>query len=659
MKASEARKNLDFILFNSADLSLKTQAGFGSFNQPLEYKKSKLATLGQPFLIDDFIGDDVRAINAAATQIAEKADQYKADIVLFRNTLQSRLDSIRSQNTQLAEKINNYSISNPNPETQVYWVSDSFNTGSYIDQKQSSVFLDSDYGYIELPVDSLVPVGGITVKLDSPTMRASKTIPGCNLLAIDYTPGSATEPPQGVFESSPVLSLANPFDNDPQTWFEVERVFVLPQQRVVNRSKGFFADNNGSVVDVKEVTQDLDWKAYIDWGDGSVDEGPNQQGVRVVEFIDPQKLDESTTVSTSQNSDSKLHITLTLGKPQPISYLRVGFGLRDPSAPLVIDEVWAQVSGLTDPIFLGKDIKVAVGDQVESSTTATQIAQPQPRNASITLPFPTTRNVEKVTLVARSGIGALTKILHPYLWANVHRRSVRNYGFFKSVDHEDIPKRLPVFEKIPTIRVSSSPNNNWGSMGTLDRESSVSEGQVIDSENKQGPIAGLGAAADAFFNVRPGSKDALIYNGITSVFGDLFNIGGFSRDFTVTDVEQGVDVFHAFRSGIILTGMSLDERNYKPKGELRSIVRKFAKPVSAVSLFVDYEIPSNWESSDWVTFMVSFDRGQTWTSIVPNSILKLPVPSDEVIFRALIKGNSADKTLSPKILHYAIKGIQA
>jgi hypothetical protein len=668
------RRWISSIDTNSADLSKierDVYAAIVKASLPELPYVPPIAPLAEPGNLDELVGEHLSTVDEHTVRVAERVDTLHDWLIDINNTLSAEIEAVEGQVLKATDAINGLTFQAADEAHDFYWVVDTFNSSTFVDQSKSQAFVNSDHGFVSLPPKNYAPVGTYVVELDTKVMKDSRTFPGCNILVLDQSGGTTDSEPSVQFETRNTKDVQNMFDGDPLTWFEVERNFIPRSQKMSQEGKAWVYDSGGIVGDVLDKTSDFDWKVYVQWPAEAVDQGPDKKGYRIAEMteIDPTKLQKSAPLSNPGASfDAKLSFTITLNEPTELSNIRLTPLVRSGGANITVDELSAQTDSLSAPIVVAKDVQLT-----NTRQPSNKIQQELERRTGVStvgtvFSIPTDRKVTKL-YVKLSGQPQAVSLAHPFIWVNVHRRSVRHYGLFDSVDHEDIKKRLSVFGANPPILTSHYLKSGLtGSTLTVTPKNVPSNGQVLDSENKGGILQGLsGVGQDALKSAAARANPftaALLAIG-SDLLPNILNIGGFDRTFTVTDVKTGYDVFTGYRSAIALKEVAVERIQYSDTGVLYTVERSFPRPVTQIGLFADTWIPGTWGAGNWVEFSISLDGGSTWQTITPLSGeavdqgIKLKASVQKFILQIKLRGNPADVYHSPEVRHYALRGYPA
>lgn len=618
--------------------------------------------------IDELVGDHIRWVFDFNYEIATRVDKSYSNITQVNNSLGAQLDLLESLIGQASETLDGLSFGKADEGTDFAWVTDSFNSNLFTEDS-SSVFVNTDQGYVTLLPKSRNVIDDLDVTLDYDLLKAQKALPGVNILTsqVQYLNSGI----EIYYDQSPSRTTFNLLDKDPMTWLEIERNFIYPNQKLIQKSKAWVSDSTGNLSSVQEKTQNLDWNVVVKWPTVESEQ-------QIAEFIDPQDNYNSAT-STLDHKDRSFNtvvkIILTLKNPRPVSSILITPFLRFQESNLKLQSLSLIVEGLGEELVVASDKFLTKDNNESSSITSSQTKSPTETTSGVRIPFPTDRNVKQVLLTLEGEVVDNLTFAHPFVWVNIHRRSERNYGLFSSVDHEDISKRLPIYEKPPLLSFSTFKTSIIGSLFLSPTTEVPANGSVIDSEVKKGPldfikpIASQAARAEDFNKTNAvgsiANLPSSILTGIaSSLIGNFLNIGGFSRDFTVTDQQSGFDILTGARSSVALRGIELENIIFSDEGVWTSKEREFLVPVKTFGLYVETRSPEDWPTNEWFEYYVSLNN-QNWTPIKPlkgqdiDQSLKLETPIKKFKLQVRLKGNPNDKTRSPELLHYAVKGLIA
>lgn len=609
----------------------------------------------------DYAGDHIDTVTFAITSLGDNINTVKSSIVNKYNNLDAALNILEFGVKELSSKVSNVIYNQANEITDFVWVSDTFATRDNTD-KATTALVNTDRGLLTLTPTSYLSVTSFTPTLNEEVMKKTKTFPGCNLLALRVTPGGENTEPKAEFDTNDSSNLLHLFDNKETTHFEVERNFIYSKQKAKQSGKAYVSDISGSEIDVLNVTNNFDWNVNLYWPEAlQLDEGADKKGYSIAEFIQPIA---SSEVRVNLSSSAEFAVTLTMNEPMTLSGVRLDPFIRHKKNVSKVKLATVKLEGLEKPVTIAKEFVLNPG---ETTATKFNLFETKISSSGKFIPINSSRRVESVFLHFEGSASEDVLFGHPFVWVNVHRRSERNYGLFKSVDHEDIPKRVELFAKTrPTVATQKTENIT----PTFDPEkgSYPAEGAVIGSENKGTILSGLAPIATqaaSQISVANPYMQFLINLGVGSgLVENLISIGSFNRTFTVTDQRQGYDLFNGYRSTVAIKTIALEKVQYSSAGVYVSKVLKFGKAVNRVALVSEFHVPTDWGTQGWVTYSFSIDNGATWQSIEPSkggdfdNSVKLDKQINSIMMKIEIKGNASDLHQTPSVAYYALKGFK-
>lgn len=460
-----------------------------------------IAPLAEPVDLNALVGD---LFNDARDEIkfhTRRVDNFFKWLSETNNSLKADLEASESMITQATDDIQEVALVIGDPVTNFYWVSDSFNSPVFVDTKRSTVLVDTDYGMVTLAPANQFIIRDWEVKVDT---SETKGIPGANLLVLDIkTVGNPDQEPEITPESESVRDLGNALDGDSSTWFEVERNFIPPQQRVVRLGRAFVYSPSGNLETVKEITKDLDWRVSISWpGQVGADLGSSGKGFPLAEFRDLSSLDSivslpqksennlkavsNTTLeefaqlaskvkqwNTGKKSDqpdeydpdiaARLTLEVTLNTPQPISTIKILPFVRG-DQPVRLDGMQVQV----EDTWLDVAVDIELGTKKSTTRLENEILRRTGiQSTGSIFPVPTNRDITKIRM-SFSALPEETKkgLYHPFQENHVLLKTTRKLFGISSTRTRKKWQRVPVYTNTPSITSTVNTPKILGSLAT-------------------------------------------------------------------------------------------------------------------------------------------------------------------------------------------------
>jgi hypothetical protein len=676
-------KNIDF---NSPFVSESELAIIQALSKHVNRETNKLtpppiAPLADPVNIGELVDDSIQYSIQEIESLAQKVDSLYSDLSNTNNSYMADIESAEKTILETTDAVQNITALTQDQDSNYLWVSDSFNTNSYVDLDKSTTLVDTDMGNTSLGVQEFYSIPNVTVDLERDGLVG---IPGCNLLALDSKSLSNIDvEPSPTLEKTEVKDLAGLADNNNQTWFEIERNLVPLNQPVRRAGRAWVYNLGANKENVKAITSDYDWKATIVYPDGFVDAGPDKAGTYVVEW-----LEDNVNPLNSATYNAKLEVKMTLLTPQPVSEVKIVPFIRSNQGQMALETLYIVTDGQTIPIARNVDLTV----QAKSTKTLQKEILRRTGSSSIGAVFtvPTNRDISEIKMVfSGKPYQVTTGLAHQFSEEFVEKRTVRKYGLFSSVDRRKAWERKPTTEETPTISVESKQLNLLGSTqpffnsiyelgGGTNSILNGDSGNILTSlsnlpglaprivagrgryglpELQQSKVgAALGKAGAFLSKVTP-------YIGAGLAVVDLIkNAFGTSKTIKTLEKVTGYDIFSGFRSYVAIRDITLTRSVYSTVSEVLSKKRSFSRPVRLVGLIVDYTVPSEWGQGDWISFYLSTD-GTNWSPVIPlsdttlESSFQLEKPSQDIYFKAVLKGNPDDPFRSPYLNHYTLQGV--
>jgi hypothetical protein len=627
-----------------------------------------IAPLAEPGNITELVNAPINGVNTQIYEYAQRVDNSHNWLVDINNALKAELESVERSVGLASSSIQDISFVKGDELTEFEWISDSFNTSSFIDKSASTVLVDSNYGVVSLLPTQYEKITNFTVRLDN--AANSKSFPGCNLLVLDIPDvGNVNNEPKVTLETTNSRDVANMLDNDPATWFEIERNYIYPEQRVIRKGRAFVADSTGKIEKVLGVTGNHDWKVQVQWpGDSNVQQSDDGSGRYIAEFVSLDSVNDMEIKPNpviNKDYNCTLVFDVIFNDPVEISAIRLSPYVRKGSSNISIVEIVATVDSLQQPLVLAKDTLLTTTNNSSTKIEKYIDRHTGSQERGVLLGVPTNRKVSKIR-VHLEGKPYRTKLAHPFGEVQQERRSERRYGFFSSVDRETFWSRVPVFKNPPQLISRNVKTKTQGTTMPIGLDNVPTKGNVSTDGSHDGPFSFLSGTAkdslkaNAAYTSNPFAAIGLNIAG--DLAASLLQFGSFSRTFTVLDQRVGYDIFDGFRSAVSLRDFSVEKVVYAEIGTLRTIKRRFARPVSRIGLFVEEDIPDEWGTGEWIQYFLSVD-GVNWTPIKKLSDNQLessyvpPNPTREIYLQAIFKRNPSDKHRTPQLKNYALKGL--
>lgn len=674
---SALRRWLGTVNFRSADVQSVEQQIYVALHRSHRKKRwssQNIAPFSEVIDLDALVGELLNGAHEEIRFQASRVDTVYNLLNSANNEIKARLETVEKLTTEASSTIQDLFLVEGSGNSDFVWISDSFNSSVFTDPN-STIQVDSDYGAVTLQPETMEVLGNYTFALDK---EVTKGLPGCNLLVLDSSfSGSSEKEPTAVLEALDTRSFANVFDGDPTTWFEIERNFISPKQRVTLNGRAWKTSEVGKEEDVLKITNSLDWKAYVQWGEGAeVDQGLDGGGIYLAEFVDLGKELQGPT--DPKKYAARLAFEITLLEPQPISILKISPLKRETQTEGIQVE---SIRVLAD----GEWIDVAADIELGTNKSTTRLQRDLLRRTGFQevgslFSIPTDRNIQSIRIVLYSnpeiaprGLGHIFRdFLHQH-------RSERNHGLWRSVDKWKEWARDPINKTPPTLVSLFNPQTKLSGAAVVQGlQTGTAVGQVTtkgtqpsritatDYLTGQAAIKTVSAGAKALSGMAFGATwlaKAVPVLGATIFLGDLVGkLFSYSHSDEIIDGRQGYDIFRGWRAGIGIRELDLMRMTYKSEGTFYSKKRSFSKPVSRIGLFVDEGIPEGWEPGDWLSYYISLD-GTTWVPLPKLTETTLerayvpPSPVTDVYFRCDIKGNPRDVFRSPALYHYTLSGL--
>lgn len=692
-KAENIRRWLATIDLQSADI-LQTErdiyTALVKSNKKKYWLSTPIAPLAEPVDLNALVGDLLTDANEEIRYQASRLDDFYSWLSETNNVLKSEIETVEKAVTQATDDIQEITLVIGDENINFYWVSDSFNNNSFVDPV-STTLIDTDYGMATLGPQELQAIVGFTPTIDR---EVTNGIPGANLYIVNPGKrGLVNQEPQPILETTDTRNFGSIFDADPSTWFEVERNFIPPKQKMkMEFGRAFSYSESGEEKVVKEVTWNYDWKAIVSWPDGWQEGGPDGKGIELAEFRD---LDLENPVATNalvnpdnsyqKDPTTRLAFNLVLDIPTSLSAIKLLPFTREDSSPITVETLEVVADGNT--IAVTKDVELG------TNRSTTRLQREILRRTGVQLvgsvfSIPTDRDISSIRVVLSSSPTPVkNNFAHIFKDVLTEYRTERNHVLWRSVNTWRDWGRVPYSTDVPKVTSSSSRPAIVGTlMGAAGAAYSL--GKIFNdiqgpkttnaianalSSSSNGSVFGvLSTVAQATQVARIGGTLGAVGSWLgkaVPILGAILAldqlVGGFfsiDKSSNVLEGRVGYDIFKGSRSAVGLRDLTLVKTTYSPESILQSIKREFPGLVSKVGLFVDEYIPEHWGTGDWITYFVSVD-GTTWTTIPKltdstlDKSLVLTTPTKTIFFKAILKGNTSDIYHSPALRHYSLQGL--
>lgn len=689
------RRWLDSVDLTNADIlavERDIQAALYRSQNANRWEYSPIAPYAEPFNLEELVGSMFKDSQRELSFQAKRTDNLYSWLNETNNMLKAEAEAAEALVVKASDAIRDISFVTQDRNFQFYWVGDSFNTKNIVGD-QSTVLVDTDYGEITLPPQTLTPVNGI-LPIVNPT--ETKGLPGCNLLVLDLpTTIQSNQELSPTLEAADTTNLGNAFDQDPSTWFEIERNFVTPKQRVVRVGRSWKTDSNGTLEDVKKITKDYDWKVLVQWPNTNVIlSGDDGKGIRIAEFREVEKSNItslSQTISTVDGStdyDVRLVMDLNFQSPQVASILKINPMIRPGQGEVKVESVVLFTGGVEIPI--AKDVEVGLANRSITQLGREILRRTGSQSVGAIYSIPTNRPIDRIRIVLRSKpYKAPNGLAHAFREEHIEKKTTSKFLFVSSTSRKKYWERKPIDETTPTLSSSYSSPKLFGSTtplldllalaGLLQPQpqyvkitgqtvggqvvGSVQQVQALTNPGFTNAIGGsvgkaLGGVGKALGQVAP------IIGGIVAIDGLIKSAFGSSTRKKTLEKRSGYDVFEGYRAGIALRDIEVSQVVYSPEAVFYSTRLQFNGRVSKVGLIVEEIVPEEWGVGDWINYSISAD-GVNWvnlpklTDVSLDKAAEFDTPTDSVFLRAVLKGNASDPYRSPRIKNIVLQGVPA
>ena len=611
----------------------------------------KTAELGS---VSEFLYPSLDKINQVLSKSTKRLDESYSALAKLNNQTSSKIESVTTLLNKF--KINLASSIATDFGVEGLIVSDNFKTDALININQSTGLLDTSEGVLSLPITFYSTVDNLKLVVDRDLTKGN---PGSysEISNLDFSRGVSKQPLVSYYPISKDISgLA---DAQANTWFELERVFVPPTQKVTQIERAYIASEVGIVQNVKKITQDFDWKISVSW------DGETSEEKELVEFIDPD--------FTKQSLNTELVMSLQLAVPTKLSFINIKPLFKQSNQILL-----RKLEVLTN----NKWVTVQTDIDLSSTNGLNKLLVAGLTSDGYTTQVPLDTEVQEVKFHFIGGV-YLTKfgIAHSFKDVYNERRTERNHGLWRTADTWQEWGRVPVSSFVPKFTSESQPNKLVGTLINVGSTITGANGAINSLAGNKSGLVGKGiptAQGTAIFGSKTqqaivGSSALNSLNTLAStispyvvglqaldqIVGGLFQV---DKSVTLLDTKTGYDVFKAYKSSVTLREIILGNINYGDKAIFISKPLMFVKPVTRVALFPEEDIPSSWPEGNYTSYSVSND-GLNWIPISKNSTLsdgyvEFTEPTKQVFYRAEIVGFTEDTHTSVKIKNIVIQGLE-
>jgi len=638
-----------------------------------DWAPAPIAPLAEPTDLDAMTGDLARFYAGKIRSTAVHTDTLFDRLVELNNVLASEMESANKALTEASDDVQVVTSMTQDQISQYVWVAESFNNNLNIDTTRTTALIDTDYGQVSLPPQEFANIQDYGVEIPSSSIVG---IPGCNLLVLDLTsPGSAEKGPEPTLEKADTTNISTMFDNNSQTWFEMERNFIPKVQPLRRAGRSLVYELGGKPENVLEETKNYDWRATVVLPDGSTKTGSDGKGELIAEFI------EDTDPSGLEKNDTQVTIKFNLTTPQPLSEIRINPYLRPGQGDLVIEQI--------DVVTQGTNIVVAKNKKANIETTSLRTLEKEVlrRTGSQTVgsmfEVPTDRDINQIIVKLRGKTVPVKGLAHPFAEEEVETKTTRRFLFIPSKSTKTEWNRKPISESGKVIGSNSSTSNILGALSPILQSIMGGSSSALSTISSVGSLVSSIASTPKALNL--GSKDVAglgkilgglgkvgsVISSVVPIVGAVLSIGdlanaafGTSRTSQVIGQASGYDIFKGFRSCISIRDIGLLRVVYAPAAEIVTKKLVFPRRVTKIGLIVDHSIPADWAQGDWVKYYLSLD-GVEWKPVLPLSdttlenSLTLDKPADAVYVKAVLLGSSDDLHRSPKINNIVLQGLPA
>jgi hypothetical protein len=660
------------------------------------WRPQPIAPLSEPSNLQELVGDHLNGAQQEIFYQTQRTDNIYRWVNETNNSLTIQLESAEKLTTEASNAIQDIVVVASQDHQFFYWISETFNNTQFIDPLNTQALLDTDHGLVALSPEKVENVQDVTLEI---LHDETKGIPGCNLLIIDRgNAGGPEKEPEPILERSSNTDFGNVLDADPNTWFEIERNFIPPKQKLSRFGRAFVQNTAGQEMDVVQVTADLDWRAYVQWWDTqNVDSGADGKGVQLAEF---KSIEDSTitqnnlsyTQTGGYDNRSCLAFSIKYNNPQPLSYVSIVPYMRS-GQKLKVDSITAYA----------QDLAINIAQNVEASPTSNTLTLLNQdilrRTGAQTVgglyAIPTNRDITKIEVrLSGDPYKAPYGLGHPFQEQLEATRHEQRVVFFSIVSHEETWSRIALnqtprqiiadfsapklFGSLPQDLFSllGLGDNLFGQLRTIQNTTQQVGGGIADLLNSIGQtkaatdvLKGAGKAGGALGGLLGGlggflGKALPVVGGILAIGDVVSTLFGSHTDSAVIETRKGTDIFDGWRSSVGLRSLATLRIKFASVSQVQSVQRQFQGPVKKIGLFAEELIPVGWGPGDWISYFISVD-GQNWTQVSKTTDatldggIVLEQPTDLIYFKIILRGNSSDPFTSPQCKHIALQGLPA
>lgn len=666
--------SVDLASANILEVERSIYNALAQTNRKQNFFVQPISPLAEPISLPELLGDTLTATQDEVRYQAGRLDNLYQYLVETNNVLNAEMESAERMIIEATDDIQAMTMAYGDEHRNYYWVGDTFNHHGFLNKNTTTALIDTDYGQATLsPIDTVV-LTNFTPQID---FENTKGLPGANLLVLNMSGKTSTgEPnPQGAPTES--TNFGSVFDANASTYFEVERNFIKPDQKLELQGRSYVMSQSGDIRNVIEVTKNFDWKVNVEWPNGFVDTGPDGNGVLVAEFVDLTSLTEKALENYGSNNallskkgggsvvdkNAKLGIFISFEGPTHVSNIRlVPFTRESESGTFIqIESIQAQLDN-SEWVAIAQNVRL--GD----STSLTRLQREIMHRTGVSslgglYPIPTDRSLLAIKIILKSSpVKAKYGFRHIYVDALTRFKTTRNHGLWRTVDKRERWRRAPFNEKPPQLKIDFSENGIIGSLKGASN-SIIGLNNVFKAVDKSLAAASLPAVGGTLGQVASWLGKATPYAvgllALDALVGGLFAV---KKEVKVLEQRLGYDIFDGWRASVGLRDVMLSRDVFAPESIIESVKREFPGPVSKVALFVDEFIPPDWGLGTWIRYYLSTDS-QNWIEVdqmqntTLEGALQLETPSKEIYFRAVIKGNPLDVHHTPVVKHYTIQGL--
>jgi len=640
-------------------------------NHPNRWAAYPIAPYAEPINLDDLVGDLFNGALMDLSYHANRIDNVYSWLSDANNLFKSEMESVEKIVIEATDNVKNLATLTAPVGSTYSWIADTFNNTAFIDSTTSTCLVDTDLGMVTLGPKALNVISNFTIQVDH---TASTGIPGCNLLILNQILQSdVNKEPNVQLETTDSRNISAIIDNDPSTWFEIERNFIPLNQALNLKGRSYVYSTSGVKKNVQTVTTNYDWLTKIQWPD-YLDTGTDGTGVSIAEFTD---LEGRSTVAG--DSSAKLVFTVAFDKPTILSSVSMNPFIRSGSSPIKVDFIQALIGNdwidIARDIFLGTDLSTTALESQILKRTGTQ-------SVGSVYVIPTTLPITSLK-ISLSSIPYLTQYGFGHIYQDrlTQVKTTRHYIIFSSTDTSTTWRRQPFNSVPPTLTSTAKPGIKLsGSVIDIAR-TGLQVGNIFNSYNKYTPVqqsntitselktvgmlsdnalkmgGSLGSAAAWLGKVAPYVGIAL---AAVELIGKLFEV---DQSIEVKQTIFGYDVFKGWRASVGLRDITCLNVTYVNSSVVQTVKRTFDSPVKKIGLVVDESIPSNWGAGEWIKYYLSVD-GSVWTPVTKlldsniDSAYTPEQPTTSIYLRAVISGNPSDSYHTPQLNNYALAGVR-